>query len=85
MAICGGVTAILAPSTMLALSKARMSTVKGQCFAFSDQGDGYLKGEGCGLVILKKLEEVRYMAHLVKFYRIAAAQKSASSVINTYC
>ncbi|BFZ24034.1 hypothetical protein BsWGS_27073 [Bradybaena similaris] len=57
LVICGGVNAILTPDTFVHLSKARMVSAKGQCFAFSDQVDGYTRGEGCGVVILKRLED----------------------------
>ncbi|BFZ24032.1 hypothetical protein BsWGS_27071 [Bradybaena similaris] len=57
MAICGGVSSILTPDLFIHLSKARMVSAKGQCFAFSDQVDGYTRGEGCGVVILKRLKD----------------------------
>ncbi|KAK3609465.1 hypothetical protein CHS0354_020401 [Potamilus streckersoni] len=55
MAICGGVNSILYPETFIALCKARMMSARGQCHAFSDMADGYARGEGCGIVILQKL------------------------------
>ncbi|KAL3871081.1 hypothetical protein ACJMK2_039101 [Sinanodonta woodiana] len=57
MAVCGGVTSILYPETFIALCKARMMSVRGQCHAFSDMADGYARGEGCGVVILQKLNK----------------------------
>ncbi|CAG5126989.1 unnamed protein product [Candidula unifasciata] len=57
MAICGGVSSILCPDLFIHLSKARMVSAKGQCFAFSDQVDGYTRGEGCGVVILKRYQD----------------------------
>ncbi|BFZ24038.1 hypothetical protein BsWGS_27077 [Bradybaena similaris] len=57
LVICGGVNSILSPDLFVHLSKARMVSAKGQCFAFSDQVDGYTRGEGCGVVILKRLRD----------------------------
>ncbi|XP_063446687.1 phenolphthiocerol/phthiocerol polyketide synthase subunit C-like [Mytilus trossulus] len=55
MAICGGVNSMLSPSMFIALSRARMASPSGQCHTFSSNADGYTRGEGCGIVILKKL------------------------------
>ncbi|XP_069133106.1 phthioceranic/hydroxyphthioceranic acid synthase-like isoform X2 [Argopecten irradians] len=53
VAICGGVNSILYPDIFVPLSKARMVSPTGQCQAFSNKADGYARGEGCGIVILK--------------------------------
>ena len=58
MAIAGGVTVILSPNTFISLSKASMATERGQSATFSDQADGYVRSEGCGVVILKNLSKV---------------------------
>ncbi|XP_062588652.1 mycolipanoate synthase-like [Saccostrea cucullata] len=55
MAICGGVNVLLSPSTSIGLSKARMASKTGKCHTFSQNADGYVRGEGCGIVILKRL------------------------------
>ena len=57
-AICGGVSCVLAPDMFIQLSKARMVSPTGQCHTFSDKADGYTRGEGCGVVILKRLKDV---------------------------
>ncbi|KAK3606688.1 hypothetical protein CHS0354_014759 [Potamilus streckersoni] len=61
MAICGGVSSIMYPETFLVLCRARMMSAKGQCHAFSDMADGYARGEGCGVVILQRLETALQM------------------------
>ncbi|XP_060577872.1 phenolphthiocerol/phthiocerol polyketide synthase subunit B-like isoform X2 [Ruditapes philippinarum] len=57
MCICGGVNIIMDPQLFIALSKARMLSPSGQCKTFTKDADGYARGEGCGIVILKKLTD----------------------------
>lgn len=59
LALCGGVNIILSPTPPIALAKARMASRKGQSHAFSNDADGYTRGEGCGVVILKNAEQVK--------------------------
>ena len=58
MAVCGGVNAVLTPTIFIQLSRARMASQIGQCQAFSADADGYARGEGCGIVLLKRLSDV---------------------------
>lgn len=58
MAITGGVNCILDPSIFISLSTARMASPTGKCHTFSENADGYVRGEGCGIVILKTLRDV---------------------------
>ena len=60
MAICGGVSSILSPEIFIPLCKARMMSTVGQCQTFCDSADGYARGEGCGVLLLKKLSKVNY-------------------------
>ena len=57
LAIAGGVNLILNPATMVILSKARMLSVDGRCRAFDEMADGYVRGEGCGIIVLKRLSD----------------------------
>ncbi|XP_030623444.1 uncharacterized protein LOC115806718 [Chanos chanos] len=57
MAICGGVSCILEPRVFVALSKAKMISHEGTSKPFSNRADGYGRGEGCGIVILKPLQK----------------------------
>ncbi|KAL2085328.1 hypothetical protein ACEWY4_018648 [Coilia grayii] len=56
MALCGGVSCIFEPNTFVALSKAKMISPDGTSKPFSNKADGYGRGEGCGIVLLKPLE-----------------------------
>ncbi len=54
-ALAGGVNAILSPEVTIALSKAHMMAGDGRCKAFDAAADGFVRGEGCGVVVLKRL------------------------------
>ena len=56
-AIVGGINLLLAPYPFLGFSRASMLSRRGRCFAFDERADGYVRGEGGGVVILKPLED----------------------------
>ena len=68
VAICGGVNVMLDPVVFSSLSKARMLSKTGQCQAFSADADGYVRSEGCGIVILKRLKQVKTTDLIHIFY-----------------
>lgn len=53
-AIVGGVNAILSPGPTITLSQFGMMAPDGRCKAFDASADGYVRSEGCGLVMLKR-------------------------------
>ncbi len=53
-AIVGGVNAILAPGSTVVLSQLNMMAGDGRCKAFSATADGYVRSEGCGMLMLKR-------------------------------
>ena len=58
-ALTGGVNALISPSSSLGFSKAGMLSPSGQCFAFDERANGYVRGEGAGLVYLKPLSKAQ--------------------------
>ena len=59
MALAGGVNLILAPETSIILSRAHMMAPDGRCKAFDARADGFVRAEGCGLVVLKRLSDAQ--------------------------
>ncbi|MFL9462648.1 MULTISPECIES: type I polyketide synthase [Scytonema] len=57
LALAGGVQLILSPETTIFLSKARALSPDGRCKTFDAAADGFGRGEGCGVVVLKRLSD----------------------------
>jgi acyl transferase domain-containing protein/SAM-dependent methyltransferase/aryl carrier-like protein len=55
LALAGGVNAILLPTFMVGFSKSQMMAADGRCKVFDARADGFVRGEGCGVVVLKRL------------------------------
>jgi phthiocerol/phenolphthiocerol synthesis type-I polyketide synthase C len=56
-AIVGGVNLLLTPYPFLGFCRASMLSRRGRCFAFDERADGYVRGEGGGVVLLKPLAQ----------------------------
>ncbi|WP_144395581.1 type I polyketide synthase [Pleionea sediminis] len=57
IAVAGGANLILTPASMLGFSRLNALSEKGQCQTFDDRADGYLRAEGGGMLLIKKLED----------------------------
>jgi acyl transferase domain-containing protein/acyl carrier protein len=59
MALAGGVNLIISPEGTAIVCKARMLAHDGHCKTFDASADGYVRSEGCGIVVLKPLSQAR--------------------------
>lgn len=57
LALAGGANLILTPENSITLSKFHMLAPDGRCKTFDAAADGFGRGEGCGIVVLKLLRD----------------------------
>ena len=57
LALAGGVCVILSPLTTEAFANAGMLSPTGRCWTFDERADGFVRSEGCGMLVLKRLDE----------------------------
>ncbi len=59
LALVGGVNAMLSPTVTMFMREAGMLSPSGRCRTFDAGADGFVRGEGCGMVVLKRLREAQ--------------------------
>ncbi len=57
LALAGGVNLVLSPEVTITFSQARMMAADGRCKTFDEAADGYGRGDGAGMVVLKRLSD----------------------------
>jgi len=55
--VVAGVNLILGVESMIGCCSMKMLSPDGECRTFDDSANGYVRGEGCGVLILKRLSE----------------------------
>jgi acyl transferase domain-containing protein len=79
-AIVGGVNVLVSPANSIAFSTAHMLSADGRCKTFAASADGYGRGEGCGVVILKRLQTaVDDKDHVLAVIRGSAVNQDGAS------
>ena len=59
LALACGVNLILSPDNTISFSKAEMMSPDGTCHTFDAAANGFVQGEGCGVVVLKRLSDAQ--------------------------
>lgn len=59
LAVAGGVSLILSPEGTINFSKARMMAPDGRCKSFDAAADGYVRSDGCAMLVLKRISDAR--------------------------
>jgi acyl transferase domain-containing protein/SAM-dependent methyltransferase len=57
IALAGGVHLILSPLSLVVSTKLGATSARGRCSAFDAEADGFVHGEGCGVLVLKRLAD----------------------------
>lgn len=57
VAIAGGVNVLIDENITATFARAGMLSPDGRCFTFDQKANGYVRGEGCGTLVLKPLQE----------------------------
>ena len=57
LAIAAGVNLLLSPAVTRSFDRAEAMSPTGQCHAFDASADGFVRGEGCGVAVLKRLSD----------------------------
>ncbi len=79
--VVAGINHILDHDQYVLLSKFGGLSKKGQCSAFSNEADGFVRGEGAGLLIIKKLQDAEQNGdHILAVIRGTAMNNNGYNV-----
>ncbi|MHC4829159.1 MAG: SDR family NAD(P)-dependent oxidoreductase, partial [Planctomycetota bacterium] len=65
MALAGGVNSLLSPESHVYFSRLRAMSPEGRCKTFDATADGYVRAEGCGVLVLTRLSTAQREGHRI--------------------
>lgn len=78
--LVGGVSVLLSPTTTAMFQKAGMLSPDGRCKAIDASADGYVRGEGCGVILLQAAEAAEsHGAPILAVFRGSAVNQDGRS------
>ncbi|EFH12294.1 polyketide synthase, partial [Teichococcus cervicalis] len=80
-ALVGGVQLLLSPFAFAGFSRAGMLSARGRCQAFDAAADGYVRGEGAGVVLLKPLSQAQAEGDAIRGVILACGTNAAGRTI----
>jgi acyl transferase domain-containing protein/NAD(P)-dependent dehydrogenase (short-subunit alcohol dehydrogenase family) len=84
LCLAGGVSALISPGVNVALSKVGFASPSGHCYTFDAQADGFVRGEGCGVIVLKRLADaIRSNDRILAVIRGTAVNQDGRSTVLT--
>jgi len=76
-ALVGGVNMLLSPFPFLGFARAGMLSPTGRCYAFDARADGYVRAEGGGVILLKRLADAEAAGDPIRGIILATGSNAA--------
>ena len=80
-AVVGGVNLLLSPYAFIGFSRAGMLSARGRCQVFDAAADGYVRAEGAGIVILRRLADAKAAGEPIRALLLGTASNNAGRTI----
>ncbi|MCA3359588.1 MAG: SDR family NAD(P)-dependent oxidoreductase [Roseomonas sp.] len=80
-AVVGGVNLLLSPYAFMGFSRAGMLSQRGRCQVFDAAADGYVRAEGAGIVILRRLADAKAAQEPIRALLLGTGSNTAGRTV----